>query len=350
MTHIRLKYVQAWVDRDGRVRQHFRRPGFPRTKLPGLPGSPEFMRAYEAALEGPCREIGSKRTKPGSLNVAIIGYYTSLEFRSLAAGTQAMRRAILERFRRAHGDKPIALLPPKFIAHVLSNMKPFAARNWLKTIRHLMQFCVAQELCQTDPTQGIKLPKAKSDGHHTWSDDEIAQFEAHHPIGSTARLALALGVYTGLRRGDAVAVGPQHLRNGVLTVRQGKTGGTLRIPVHTDLLAVLAAAPSGNMAFLVTEFGKPFTAAGFGAWFRKRCDEAGLPTGCSFHGLRKAACRRLAEAGCSANEIAAISGHVSLREVERYTKAADQERMARNALERSSRNGKRMRTVTGGNV
>ena len=125
MTSIRLKYVQAWVDRDGRVRQHFRRPGFPRTKLPGLPGSPEFMRAYEAALEGPCREIGSKRTKPGSLNVAIVGYYTSLEFRSLATGTQAMRRAILERFRRAHGDKPIALLPPKFIAHVLSTMKPF---------------------------------------------------------------------------------------------------------------------------------------------------------------------------------------------------------------------------------
>ena len=129
--------------------------------------------------------------------MAIIAYYTSLEFRSLAAGTQAMRRAILERFRAAHGDKPMALLPQKFIAHVLSTMKPFAARNWLKTIRHLMQFCVAQELCPADPTQGIKLPRAKSDGHHTWSEDEIAQFEARHPVGSKARLALALGVYTG---------------------------------------------------------------------------------------------------------------------------------------------------------
>ena len=99
--------------------------------------------------------------------------------------------------------------------------------------------------------------------------------------------------------------------------------------------AILDATRSGNMAFLVTGFGQPFTAAGFGAWFRKRCNEAGLPKDCSFHGLRKAACRRLAEAGCSANEIAAISGHASLREVGRYTKAADQERMARNAMART---------------
>jgi integrase len=102
------------------------------------------------------------------------------------------------------------------------------------------------------------------------------------------------------------------------------------------LLAIIAAAPSGALAFLTTSFGKPFSSAGFGAWFRERCDEAGLPARCSFHGLRKAACRRLAEAGCSANEIAAISGHASLREVERYTRAADQERMARNALARTN--------------
>ena len=331
-----FRFVQAWVDGEGRVHRYFRRPGYPRVRLPGLPGSPEFNRAYEAALETPQVPIGSKRTKPGTASAAIAGYYTSLEFRSLAPGTQAMRRAILERFRAAHGDKPIALMPQKFIAHVLSDMKPFAARNWLKTIRGLMQFCVAQEMCATDPTQGIRLPRAKTDGVHTWTESEIAQFEGAHSVGTMARLALAIGVYTGLRRGDAVGIGPQHVRDGVLAVRQEKTGGALRIPLHTDMLAILDATPSGNMAFLVTSFGKPFSDAGFGAWFRKRCNEAGLSQDCSFHGLRKAACRRLAEAGCSANEIAAISGHASLREVERYTKAADQERMARNALARTN--------------
>lgn len=170
------------------------------------------MAAYQEALDGPQLVIGAKRTKPGTVSAAIAGYYTSLEFRALAAGTQKMRRAILERFRAAHGDKPIALLPTKFIAHVLSTMKPFAARNWIKTIRHLMQYCIAHEMCAADPTQGIKLPRAKTDGHHTWTDDEISQYEAAHPIGGNARLARALGVYTGLRRGDAVKIGPQHLR------------------------------------------------------------------------------------------------------------------------------------------
>ena len=108
---MRLKYVQAWIDRDGRVHRYFRRPGYPRIRLPGLPGSATFMRAYEAALEGPALWIGAKRSKPGSVNAAIAGYYTSLEFRSLAAGTQAMRRAILERFRAAHGDKPVGCCP-----------------------------------------------------------------------------------------------------------------------------------------------------------------------------------------------------------------------------------------------
>jgi integrase len=247
----RFHFVQAWVDREGRVHRYFRRPGYRRVPLPGLPGSPEFNRAYEAALEAPTLPVGAKRTKPGTANAAIAGYYTSLEFRSLAAGTQVIRRQILERFRAKHGDKPISLMPQKFIAHEMSQMKPLVARNWLKTIRGVMQFCLAQEMCAADPTQGVKPPRAKSDGFHTWTDAEIEQFEAKHPVGTMARLALAIGVYTGLRRGDAVRVGPQHLRDGVLAVRQEKTGGALRIPLHTDLSAILAATPSGAMALLV---------------------------------------------------------------------------------------------------
>jgi integrase len=335
MTSIRLKYVQAWIDHDGRVHRYFRRPGYPRVRLPGLPGSAEFNRAYEAALEGPHLPIGGKRSRPGSLSAAIAGYYTSLEFRSLAAGTQATRRAILERFRAAHGDKPLALLPQKFIVTMLASMKRFAAGNTLKAIRGLLQFAVAQELCPADVTQGIKLPRVKTDGYYTWSEANIAAFEAHHPIGSMARLTLALLLYTAQRRGDVLRMGRQHIRDGVLTVRQEKTGITLAIPVHSDLMAILDATPSEHLTFIVGTRGRPFHPAAFSRWFRQQCDAAGLPTACSAHGLRKAACRRLAEAGCSANEIAAISGHASLREVERYTKAVDQERMARNAIART---------------
>ena len=136
-------------------------------------------------------------------------------------------------------------------------------------------------------------------------------------------------------------MGRQHLRNGAISVRQQKTGASLEIPIHQELQKVLDATPGEHLTFLVTEFGKPFTSAGFGNWFRERCDEAGLKS-CSAHGLRKAACRRLAEAVCTAHQIAAISGHASLREVERYTKAADQARLAKDAI-----NKEQLRTSSG---
>jgi hypothetical protein len=182
MTHIRLAYVQSFINKKtGGVFHYFRRPGAKRVRLPGLPGSPEFMRAYEAALDTPAPEIGAKRTKSGSVNAAIATYYSSLQFRSLAAGTQAMRRGILERFRADHGDRPIALMPQKFIALTLSTMKPHAARNWLKALRSLLQFAISQEMRTDDPTQGIKLPRVKTDGYYTWDEDDIATFEAFQP-------------------------------------------------------------------------------------------------------------------------------------------------------------------------
>jgi integrase len=224
MTRIRLKFVQAWVDRQGRVHRYFRRPGYPRVRLPGLPGSAEFMRAYESAMDAPQIEIGAaKRSKPGSVSMAIAAYYGANEFTSLAAGTQRARRSILERFRSAHGDKPIALLPPKFITLTLSQMRPSVARNWFKAVRALMLFAISLEMRADDPTRGLRLPRVKSDGVHTWSEGEIEQFEGHYAVGTKARLALALLLYTAQRRSDIIRMGRQHIRDGVLTVRQDKT-------------------------------------------------------------------------------------------------------------------------------
>src|SRR5262249_12859179 len=120
---------------------------------------------------------------------------------------------------------------------------------------------------------------------------------------------------------------------------QQKTSAPLPpIPISADLAAAInAAAPSEHVVFLLTERGRSFTAKAFGEWFSAQCERVGLK-GLSAHGLRKAACRRLAEAGCSANEIAALSGHKSLNEVARYTRAADQARMARNAVARMDSN------------
>jgi integrase len=328
------KYVQAWVDgRDSRAYYYLRRRGFPRVRLPGLPWSPTFMAAYEAAMSGARTAIGAGRVKPGSVAALVAEYLDSQQFfGSKSAGTQRMRRGILERFRAAYGERPMALLPAEWIEALLDAKPPHAARSWLVTLRSLCQFALKRGYLRADPTANIKQRSIKGDGFHTWSEDEIAQFEAAHPIGSKPRLALALLLYTAQRRSDVVKMGRQHIRDGVLTVKQQKTGKPLAIPVHPHLQTVLDATPSEHLTFLVTATGKPYGGNAFSEQFRNWCDAAGLPTRCKVHGLRKAACRRLAEAGCSANEIMAISGHATMKELVRYTAAADQARLARNAM------------------
>ena len=336
MTRIKLKYVHEFRDRYGHPRYYFRRAGFKQIALPGLPGSEGFMRAYQAALnDTPFVEIGARRTLPGTVDAAIVGYYGSTQFRELRPITQENYRRILESFRAKHGDKRIALLERKHVKMLLDEKadKPEAVRNLLRILRVLLNHAVEGGMRVDNPALGIRLGRRKGDGYHTWTEQEIAQFEAHHPIGSKPRLALALGIYSGQRRTDVVAMGRQHIRDGVLYLTQSKTGTSLAIPVHPDLAAIIDATPIPiTNTFLMTSYGRPFTSHGFGAWFRVRCDEAGLPPKCAFHGLRKAACRRLAEAGASANVIAAISGHKSLSQVEHYTKQADQARLARTAV------------------
>jgi integrase len=332
------KYVQAWVDRKtGRARYHLRRRGFKRTRLPGVPWSPQFMAAYEAAMSGPNAAIGAGRVKSGSVAAVVAAYLDSQTFfGSKSPGTQRMRRGILERFRAAYGDRPLALLPPEWIEALLDAKPPHAARSWLVTLRSLCEFAVKRGWLRSNPAANVKLRSVKSDGFHTVTEDEIAQFEAFHPIGSRERLAFALLLYTAQRRSDVVRMGRQHVRETpegpALYVKQRKTGVELLIPIRPELRAVLAATPSEHLTFLVTATGKPYGDNHFSESFREWCDAAGLPKHCSAHGLRKAACRRLAEAGCSANEIMAISGHATMKELVRYTKAADQARLARNAM------------------
>ena len=336
MSRIKLKYVHQFVDKrrgGAKARFYFRRRGYPQLPLPGLPGSPEFNAAYEQALAGSTASptVGAKRVRVGSIGALALAWVNSPEFLTLKPATRRTYRLIIEKFTREHGDKPVALLKREHIRAMLAERvsKPAAANHWLRLLKSMMHFAIMQNMRADDPTVGVDFIEHKSTGFHTWTEHEIAQFEAHHPIGSKPRLALALLLYTAQRRSDVVKMGRQHVRNSVAQVRQQKTGTMLAIPVHPDLQAILDATPGEQLTFLVTEYGKPFTAAGFGGWFRERCDEAGLPKCCASHGLRLAACRRLAEAGCSANVIASISGHKTLREVERYTRAADQKRLAR---------------------
>src|SRR5215468_2152263 len=242
------KYVQAWVDHEGRAHHYFRRRGFPRVRLPGLPWSPSFMAEYEKAMSGARTAIGAGRVKPGSVAAVIAEYKDSREFfGSKSAGTQRMRRGILDRFGAAYGDRPFALLPPEWIEALLDSKPPHAARSWRATLRSLCQFGVKRRYLRSDPTANIKLRAIKGDGFHCWTDAEIAQFEVYHPIGTKPRLALTLLLYTAQRRSDVVRMGRQHLSDclderlraqGVrhmLSIRQQKTGKPLVLPVRPNL-------------------------------------------------------------------------------------------------------------------
>ncbi|WP_372624573.1 tyrosine-type recombinase/integrase [Falsiroseomonas sp.] len=326
MTRIKLDFVQAMKDRHGRMRYYFSRKGWARVTLPGAPGSREFMEAYQAALAGKPEPVGATRAAPGTM----------------AALSGAWR---VTRMEKDHGDKRFAHLQPKHLVRLRDDMAatPTVANRVLQLLHQMMQFAVERGLVPANPARDVRKLPHKTDGHHSRTDDEIAKFKDRHPLGSRARLALALLLYTGQRRSDVIRMGRQHVREGRIAVVQEKTGTRLEIPMRSGLTEAIEAMPAVHLTYLTTEQGKPFTAAGFGNWFRERCQEAGLPVGCTAHGLRKAAARRLAETGCTPHEIAAITGHQTLREVERYTRAADQARLADEATRKVARIGDRKR-------
>jgi integrase len=341
MASIKLHHVNRVQDRYGTVRYYFRRPGCKNVRLPGTPGSAEFMQAYQAALAGESvavERVGLGKAS-GTVAATVRNYLGSAVFAALAPDTKRVRRNYLERFAEEHGDKNIKLLQREHVKAIINakGATPGASRNLLAAIAVLMTFAVDSGLREDNPTIGIKRPRLSSGGFPAWSEDDIAAYETQHPIGTQARLALALLLYTGQRRADIIKMGRQHVRNGVITVRQQKTGTLLSLPIHSELQAVLDATPSQNLTYLTTSEGKPFTPSAFSHWFQLRCDEAGVPKRRTAHGLRKAACRRLAEAGCSASIIASISGHKTLDEVSRYTKDADQLHMARQVMEAITR-------------
>jgi integrase len=323
------------TDRHGKRRVRFRKDGFS-TYLKDTPWSPSFMQQYALALDSlkeQANSVGAERTIPGSMNALIIKYYQSPEFRGLKASTQTARRSIIESFRRQHGTKPVARLTRAHVKDIIGAKAdtPEAANSLLKVLRVILQYAVEDGMIANNPAVGVKRYRSRGEGIHTWTEDEIAQFQAQHPLDTRAGLAHALLLCTGQRRGDVIRMGWQHVRGDSIFVRQEKTGTSVVIPMLDELKQALAATPRTNLTFLVTASGRPFSGPSFTNWFKHQCRLAGLPQ-CSAHGLRHAAATRLADAGCSAEEIKAITGHKSLSQLERYTRHADQQRLARQAL------------------
>lgn len=331
-----LPYIDRFTDRHGKVRHYFRRPGGARVPLPD-PSVPNFMAEYAAARDSYTLPVAERvKGDPGTFDRLIFEYLRSSDFLRQKKSSQGVTRRILEGFAADHGHRLVVQMKRAHVDKIISAKAatPAAANNLLKKLRALIRYGMANGWRPDDPTLGLK--RFKEGTHHTWTEAEIEAFEQRWPIGSRERTAFALALFTGQRRADIARMtwAAYDAASGVIEVVQEKTGTPLEIPVHRDLRGALDAWPRKHVVILTTVAGKAFSVAGFGNWCADAIAKAGLPERCVWHGLRKAAARRLADIGCSTHQIASITGHASLEEVERYTKKAEQRRLARAAVDR----------------
>ncbi|WP_197711525.1 tyrosine-type recombinase/integrase [Bradyrhizobium vignae] len=334
------------IDRHGNVRIYYRAKGAKKVRLRGTPWTPEFMVAYEAARSG-APKAAQAGTTVGTWRWLCTKYFGECaDYKLLDPRTRHVRRLVLE----ATFKEPVAPGSPRFFRdmplskmtadaiEVLRDRKlafPEAANARVKAIRQVFKFGVLKKHAQFNPARDVPYIRTGSSGYHTWTIDEVRQFEKYHPVGSKARLAFALLLFTGQRRADIVRFGKQHVKEERLSFTQHKGRNRkpkrLVLPLLPSLRALIDASPTGDLTFLVNEFGKPFSDAGFGNKFRAWCNEAGLRH-CTAHGLRKAGAVIAANNGATSRQLMALFGWDSIRMAELYTRQADQRRLAENAM------------------
>jgi integrase len=330
MPRPRKPYIQKETSRHGKVVWYFRRGKEKRIRLPGAYDSPEFIEAYNAALAG--RPVETKAKAPQtSLRWLVDQYLESGRFGKLAGETQAMRKRVLLNVCQTGGDLNFRNINPDDIQRGKMRREgtPYAAMNYVKIMRALFEFAVDSTWMKTNPAASISTKVPKSDGHHTWTVEEVRQFMDHHPVGTQARLALDIFIYTGLRREDAVVLGKQHIRDGIITFRTQKGGIEVVIPLLPALARSIEATETGDLALLCTSRGLPWAKGSFGTWFADQCKAAGVPG--RAHGLRKAGATIAAQNGATEIQLAAMYGWTDSRMAQTYTRKANKRLLAEQA-------------------
>lgn len=332
MPRPRPPHLNRETTRHGATAWYVRVGKGPRIRVPA-PGTEGFDEAYQAAVAGE-RPRKPGKAHAGTLEWLIARYRDSLAWNSLSRETRRQRDCILRQAIKTAGHQPISAITKKTIAANRDRRSgsPAAARHFVQTMRGLFEWAVEADLTKVDPTLGIKTPRPATDGFHVWTEEECQRFEARWPLGTRERLAFDVLLYTGLRRGDAVQLGKQHVRKGVIRIRTEKTGTSVTLPILPPLQESLDAGPTGDLVFIAGERGGPLTKESFGNWFREACRLAGCPG--AAHGLRKAGATRAAEAGLNEAALDALFGWTGGRMASLYTKTANRERLAIDAAAR----------------
>ncbi|MGU3399276.1 tyrosine-type recombinase/integrase [Brucellaceae bacterium D45D] len=330
MPRPRKPYIQREVTRHGKTIWYFRRGKENRIRLPGAFGSPEFNAAYDAALAG--QPIERRTTAPrSSLRWLVDRYYESGRYSRLADNTQKNQRLALEIVCSTGAQLNFRAITRKDImaGKVRREAKPHSARAYVQVMRAIFDFAIESGWVEVNPAEGIKAKMPRSEGHHTWTMEEVLKFQTHFPLGTKPRLAMDILLYTGLRMSDAVKIGPQHIRDGYIVVKTQKTKTDLHIPILPPLMESIRAANIDGLLFLPAIKGGQWRAPTASMWFSKCCREAGVSG--SAHGLRKAGATFAAENGATPHELAAMYGWASTQMAEVYTRKADKNRLAERA-------------------
>jgi integrase len=338
----RLPFLQYERSRHGTLTYYVRMGKGPRLRIKGEYGSEEFMAAYHAAIAGKPLPAARPERDAKSLAWLIARYRETTAWADFKPATQRQREAILRQVISRAGHVPFKAIER---AHIVAGRDerratPHQANHFLKVMRHLFAWAKEAQHIESDPTEGVSFAKAETEGHATWTVEEIRRFEAHWPIGTRQRLAMAVLLYTGLRRGDAVRLGRQHIRDGWIALpKTEKTGERIDMPLAPALADIVARSPTGDLALISTETGAPRAKAGFGNWFREACDAAGVPG--SAHGLRKALATLAAEGEATEAELEALFGWRDRQTSTIYTRAASKKKLAASALRKAFRGEER---------
>jgi integrase len=335
--------VTAVIDRHGKERFRYRRKGID-FYLSVHPQSREGREIIKKAQQGivPRKE----RVAPKSIGDLFGRFYASARFTRAGEKWRQIVRSTLEEFRNEARNIPVADFTDGHIETILSRRAkqavvqgrkrggPAAAERLHEQLIRLFDFAQNKlRWIDHNPAREADSPVPKrKGGYHIWTLDEIEQFQARHPVGTKARLAMEIAFWTGLRRGDVARLGPRNIRGGRVSAVAGKTAKDVDVILAPDLKAAIEATPTGKDTFLVTGYGKPFTDAGLGNWFRERCNEAGLPK-CSMHGLRKALTTIAADEGATQQQLKALGQWSNDAEVATYTAAANQKKLADAAIQ-----------------
>ena len=337
----KLKYLSEEKDRHGNMRMYFRRAG-KRVRLHEVVGTPEFIDEYKAALSGAPKDH-KKPEVPKALRGSLLWlaeqYFQSAEFKQLDPRTQYVRRGIVARICERNGDKPFERMETRHVRKIRDEKAeyPNAANSRVKTLRQIFKWANEVELSANNPAASVSYLATKPDGYYTWSVEDVRKFEEFYAIGTKERLIMSIMLYLGVRRSDAIRLGPQMESSDGTKIRFSEFKGRNQqvkereLTILPELRKVLDGTEIGHLAYLTTRGGKTYSAAGFGNWFRDACNRAGLPR-CRAHGLRKAGATIAADNGATEYELMAIFGWSSPKQAGVYTRKANRTKIADRAM------------------